>query len=636
MKISLRAHLFGVLALAGLLASAATRAGIAPEEHAVEADSLPEVVVTSKREDPEFDLFTLNATKLREIGGGSEVGVAMQNSLVQVLPNKSGSGDMCNPAFINKRAPCQDGELFISFVRHLNSKNAIPKRGTCYCVSRSAIDGSDANKGAPQMSGFVSFDSKDYNALDERFMGQIGLVDPTNNPAPVWSKESRFIRDPHKLDQLTRYLETENEMYRISENAEYSYTVDLGYKQRQKARELLDASFASTDWKTKDGKERSPYSVGIESELYKKDGMLAEYAERTVKSLGTEFSPFALFHNAWKLSRLTRTNNDITLKLINDSVLKQLTIRFKDPKIVARLMPKYEAFNKYIWETMHTEAQELHPDSPESAVVDDHFKAALREDAHNTHREMWNLLAELDNEASQVLATADTTKMGKAISLSDTRKINEYTINTSAMVPSSKLKRRDMISKHPGVCPCDPKSPSIPDNLEVRSLTDAGFQQSGLSFGRGVTYQLVDERSLPAGLRSQKIRSKRTGYSAPNNSPAGSTRAGFAALRRSGSNGMANLGRGTLDSPITAAISRGAAQTYGICQGDMIHDPNFGWLRVEGGCTSDFNDIRIDVWRGNTPTRDLWTVEFDPDNRWNFTHFPAGLVDVEYARKHPR
>jgi flagellum-specific peptidoglycan hydrolase FlgJ len=338
---------------------------------------------------------------------------------------------MCNPAFINKRAPCQDGDLFVSFVRHLKSKNAVPTRGTCYCVSRNALA---ADQDSPvQMTAFESSDPRDYNALDDRFIGQVGMVDITGHSAtPVWSNESRFVRDPLQPKHFHRYLESAKEMYRISENAEHAYTLDPGLKQRETARAFWEASQTSPEWTTKDGKERDPLRVGIESELYQKDGVFAEYAERTVKSLGTEYSPFSLFHNAWKLSRLTRANNDISLKAINDSVRKQLSERFKDPLIVARLMPKYEAFNKYIWETMHTKAQEMHPQFPDSHEVDDHFKASLLETPHNGHREMWSLLADLDNEAHAAIAAADPAKVGKAITLAEARKIQEYSAPKSA------------------------------------------------------------------------------------------------------------------------------------------------------------------------------------------------------------
>ena len=222
--------------------------------------------------------------------------------------------------------------------------------------------------------------------------------------------------------------------------------------------------------------------------------------------------------------------------------------------------------------------------------------------------------------------------------------INPRTLPASLTEPA--VARTFMESRFTRQAPCNPRERSIPRSLLLPSLTDEYFNMKG--FGEGVSYRLVDETLIPPGLRmSTGLRADRTGYARRDNSPPGDN-AGFAAIRRQRniSDGRANFGvngYGTLDNPLTAAVSPDFADKYRVCQGDLLYDPRFGWLRVEGGSTSKTATRtnskgkayqyslgkRVDVWRNNE------SVNAANASGINFTHFPAGLVDKKFAETHP-
>jgi hypothetical protein len=604
------------------------------EQRAAAEDTAPAV------QNLDFKMFKLSAREVKAIGiDGPTKEIKISDAIVQIFPNLRGSGEMCSPIFISKtKRPCdRDGELLVSFVKHVESNDSIPKRGECFCISKNALSAENLDNPKASLTPFETRDLSLANAYSTEHRGQIGLFGK-NSMSPLWHDSNIFVRDPNNPSAARRYFTAPGDLIlAINLDIEPLYNVSVGEGQRRSTKELHEKSEESPAWRHRDGRFRDPYlPVGIESEEYKKDEILKEYSYRSVQSLGTEHSPFATFHNAWKLSRLTRANNPITLKQINEIVKKQLDSRFGDPQITARLMPKYEAFNKYIWEAMHEKAQAMHRHAPDSEAVDGEFRSALESHAHS---EMWDLIAAIENEANEVLAEMDPAKVPASISLDDARKINEHKlppVYANAVMPSRDMCRRDFMTYSSPRCPCRPKSTTVPCNLNLPSLK-LNFVAQKVTFGKGNTYQLVNEKTLPAGLRSSKFTARRTGYSRPNNSPAGTDKAGFAAIRRmnGGRDGKAVLGLGTLDSPITAAVSPAAAANFGVCQGDMLHDPDYGWLRVEGGCTTGGLGNRVDVWRGGVSTRSLNLDQLLNSDR-EYRHFPAGLIDADYAQKNPK
>jgi len=189
---------------------------------------------------------------------------------------------------------------------------------------------------------------------------------------------------------------------------------------------------------------------------------------------------------------------------------------------------------------------------------------------------------------------------------------------------------------NPSNCPCLPKSNKIPKQLTLPALDRKYWNVK--QFGENITYRLVDPDGLPEGLRPRTIRVKKTGYSRATNSPSGSEFAGWAAIRKlrvskSEIKGLATLGSGTLDRPTTVAISPELARNYGVCQGDLLYDERQGWLRIEGGCTQaglslDGTAGRVDIWRGSGSVDAVNGIA-------TMTHFPAALVDADFARGHP-
>lgn len=593
-----------------------------------------------------FSVYRLNTKSLRNLGvQGSVSNIELVNALVQEIANVQGAGMLCSPAFINStQAPCEKNEKLISFIRHSNSANLKPERGHCYCVPASYANDPAENK---NMSPILGPQSGDFNFIDRYHQDYFKLTSADGTVA-AWRTATLYaVNHSTQPVSATKFLFNDQKVIpypKAEEPYKVEYNPDIhGEGYRARAAELWLASQTSPEWTdAKKNKPRNPYNVGIGDFEFKKEMMLQEYAQRSVDALGTDHSAFATFHNAQKLARITRDKNGITLGLINKKTREQLYKRFGDDKIVQRLMPKYQALNQYVWESVHAVAQADHPPNP-SAAVDTQFQLALKGEAH---REYWNKFADLEAAVTDI-AYESKNGLPTNSTLASSRVINETELKNLAVKPSEQMCDRYVMQftekNKITSCPCTNTARKVPCNLNVASLQRGNFQSTGLRYGRGQTYQYVDKDDLPKGLRPVEFRSARTGYSYPNNtSPtgrSGSNAAGFAALNRQNGNkgnGIAHLGRGTLDDPITAAVSKKAAVNYGICQGDMIHDETYGWLRVEGGCTSPFAAPRVDVWRGNASTGSLSQVNFDPKNTdWKFTVFPAGLVDPEFASRNP-
>lgn len=190
-------------------------------------------------------------------------------------------------------------------------------------------------------------------------------------------------------------------------------------------------------------------------------------------------------------------------------------------------------------------------------------------------------------------------------------------------------------NKKLGPCPpCANRDWKIPAHFGLGSRNPS-------SYGATKTYYIYDDTEAKYITPDQKeligrtVIPRRTGYSVPNNQ--GNSKAGWAAVKRvketQGSTaGLTNLGSGTLRDPRTVAVSPAMAAAREICQGDMIYDCQFGWMRVEGGCTNSGLGERIDVWMGNVSTKAVnaaWINKNVP-----MKVFPAGIIPKTFAEKY--
>lgn len=188
-------------------------------------------------------------------------------------------------------------------------------------------------------------------------------------------------------------------------------------------------------------------------------------------------------------------------------------------------------------------------------------------------------------------------------------------------------------NKKMGPCPpCANRNWRIPADfgLNKRYPNEYGPRKTYYIYNEDEAKLLDDEQR---GLVGRIINPRRTAYSKPNNS--NSTKAGWAAVNRvkesgGGTAGLTNLGKGTLDDPRTVAVSPALAASQEVCQGDMIFDCQYGWMRVEGGCTSGGLGNRIDVWEGtksNLAVQAAWINQIVP-----MKVFPAGLIPRDFVK----
>lgn len=586
-----------------------------------------------------FKIFRLTTNEVKTIGKDPiTFGFPLKEATVQFLPNHPSFAAVCKPEILNSiDMLCDSGDALISFVKNSDPGSLIPRRGECFCVSQNLINNVDSPN---YMFSVVMPTPDEYNVFSGEAFETFSLKTPegisvAKTPTSIYS---RIHSDTNSdFNQIKRFeyqsglaRPTQDPSYQLVPN--YDTHIDAT---RRIVKSFYEDSLQSQEWNDyKTGNPKDPFPVGIDSSDFKKQSVFNDYIKKSVGSLGSNHSAWGIFYNGWKLARLTRDKNSFTLEKINEAVKHELEKRIKDPKVVLKLAPKFFAINEYLWHEINAAAKSSSTKDP-SKAIDQEFLSALEGKKHSG---LWKTFFELENAVLEH-QTNSSELNNNQISLSEANEIeSEAPLTDLAQSPSTKMCRRDFTSPafSRSSCPCKPKSALVPCNLELPSLK-SDFVQRGVKYGLGKTYYLVDETQLPVGLRSSSFVARRTGYSTPNNSPKFTNQAGFAAVarRNGGKDGRAVLGAGTLDSPITAAISPAAAANFGICQGDMIHDPDYGWLRVEGGCTSGGLGNRVDVWRGNASTRSLQIDSFLNSDR-KFKHFPAGLVDANYAAENPK
>lgn len=578
----------------------------------------------------DFKVFRLTTPSVSTLGKNAiTLGIPLKDAMVQALPNVEGAGLLCKPNHSpTSEVPCQDGEVLISFVRHANPQNAIPRRGECFCVSKNIV-GTVNESGDAHMFSIALPRPEEVNVFNNALSNLYFLK--TDTGIHVARVDNSVYANTYEEGGPTklRRISFNGKSFKSEPDPGPAYNMEPNLDAHSESVRLITQNYSeqsanSPEWQDfKTGAPRNPLAVGIGSPSEQKDQMLKEYTQRTTHALGANHSSWATFHNAWKLARLTRDNNSITLNQINQETRALLDRRFANPRITERLMKQYEPLNQYLWHTMAA--------AKSSDAVDNEFKKALA----GGHKELWTRLSNLENEFSEIQYQTGN-EFADQMHIDHVNEIAVFKPKIETPAPGKCLRDFTTADYSSNACPCRPKTIYVPCNLELPSLKK-DFVAQKVTYGAGKTYFLVNNSSLPPDLQSTSFKAHRTGYSAPNNSPAGTSRAGYAAVARSngGRNGRAVLGKGTLDSPITAAVSPGTANKFGVCQGDMLHDPDYGWLRVEGGCTSSGLGYRVDVWRGDMSTNAVIADKVLNTNR-TFKHFPAGLVDADYAAKNPK
>ncbi len=166
-------------------------------------------------------------------------------------------------------------------------------------------------------------------------------------------------------------------------------------------------------------------------------------------------------------------------------------------------------------------------------------------------------------------------------------------------------------------------------------------------YGHCLTYRIAKEESGGSG---RAIRIHRTRYTTYDNSPKGTDNNGSGGIwRRRDYSYATNYGSGSIDDPLSVAVS----PELGVKYGDLLFDPDFGWLRVESQTSAGLDpNNRVDYWLGKPdPAPPHWKTQWEASAAWEsyekdgsrhqFTsdvtllHFPGGIVSKGFLDANP-
>jgi hypothetical protein len=166
-------------------------------------------------------------------------------------------------------------------------------------------------------------------------------------------------------------------------------------------------------------------------------------------------------------------------------------------------------------------------------------------------------------------------------------------------------------------------------------------------YGHCLTYRFATEESSGSG---KVITIHRTRYTTYDNSPKGTDNNGAGGLwRRANYSHATNYGSGSIDDPLSVAVS----PELGLKYGDLLFDSEFGWLRVESHTSAGLDPSnRVDYWLGKPdPAPPHWKTQWEESAQWEsyesggvkhqFTrdvtlmHFPGGIVSKGFVQENP-
>jgi hypothetical protein len=392
------------------------------------------------RDAHEFQIFKITTKEMFSLFGPKKT-YEFKDAIVEVLPNKKDAGQLCSrfrtfsngekqavPEFKGPTPPCTESQFLISFVRHSDGKNEVPNRYECFCVSKDLLNYPTAEK---YMSPFDSFTSSDVNVFDKNLRRGTMLNRSVEDKDVLLVAPSKSNEQSGKL-LASRFRHSDTSIDPMIE-AEPPFELSFGpeferLRMIARVNNYDTLSRQSNDWKNQNtGTALNPYKVGFANYDFEKQMMLGEYVDRSVGALGSDHSSFAIFHNAWKLARMTRSQNNLSLKDINKRTEQALMQKFKDPEIVKRMLPKFAAVNEYIWVQMNKSADDyakrnkITSDQVRSENVDREFKLAL---AGNGHPDLWKKIADIDGEFANIKSTH--TGLPQPNTLADVRHISDF------------------------------------------------------------------------------------------------------------------------------------------------------------------------------------------------------------------